>query len=208
MPPHEESPSQDGSVLRRALVVEDVDATRNRIAGVLRRNGYYVDEAINGLDGLKKVASRRFDVILLDLVLPEVDGFQFRRTQLRHPELASIPTVLVTVKALRDSDRYVLQPHEVIQKPFEDVALLAAISRACAPRPRTLPPPPPRSDSLYWSRRGEVACWDHAPKDDTERWYVEQWSVIPDGAGKNRVHYQCQHCPDRSGPVGHRKRSA
>ena len=88
------------------LVVEDIDTTRQQLVETLRRNGFRVDEAHDGLEALKKVSARRFDAILLDLVLPYVDGWQFREMQLRHPELATIPTVVVTVRPLRESDRY------------------------------------------------------------------------------------------------------
>jgi CheY-like chemotaxis protein len=135
-PPHV---SPNSAAVRRALVIEDVESTRQRIAGLLRHRGYYVDEAINGLDALKKLAARRFDVILLDLVLPEVDGWQFRQAQLRHPDIARIPTVVVTVRPLRDHDRYALKSRQVVLKPFEDHVLLDAVSEACGASPA--PPP-------------------------------------------------------------------
>ena len=98
------STSSSGSV----LIVEDNDTTRRRMSTVLRRYGYDVVEAADGLDALKKVTAARFDAILLDLVLPHVDGWQFRATQLRHPELACIPTVIVTVQPLGAPERYAL----------------------------------------------------------------------------------------------------
>ena len=188
------------------LVVEDVETTRRRLVDTLRGHGYLVEEAVNGLEALKKVSATRFDAILLDLVLPQVDGWQFRETQLRHPELARIPTVVVTIRSLREPDRYVLRPTQVVQKPFEDGELLAAIRNACgtahsAPQGRDAQTP-----QLFWSRRGEVACWNHAPLADSERWHAEAWALIPDGAGKGRIVYQCQYCPGADGPVEHRKR--
>ena len=113
------------------LVVEDIDTTRRRIVGVLREHGYSVSEAVDGLEALRKLSARRFDAILLDLLLPNVDGWRFRETQLRHPELAQIPTVVVTVRPLRAADRYVLKAQDVVQKPIEDHVLLAAVRNAC-----------------------------------------------------------------------------
>ena len=93
----------------RVLVVEDGESTRQHIAGVLRREGYEIAEAVDGLEALRKVSAASFDAIVLDLLMPNVNGWQFRQTQLRHPELAGIPTVIVTVRSLREPDRYVLQ---------------------------------------------------------------------------------------------------
>ena len=189
----------------RILVVEDVETTRRRLVDTLRAHGYFADEAVNGLQALQKCSERRFDAILLDLVLPNVDGWQFRQAQLRHPELASIPTIFVTIRALREADRYALRATEIVLKPFEDTALLNAIENACARVDRRVPPPEKYTAQLFWSKRGEVACWNHAPVADTPRWYVEGWSTIPERAGYGRIVYQCQHCPGNDGPVGHRK---
>ena len=188
------------------LVVEDVETTRRRLVDTLRVHGYHAEEAVNGLQALQKLAERRFDAILLDLVLPDVDGWQFRQAQLRHPELASIPTIFVTVRALREPDRYALRATEVVLKPFEDNVLLTAIEHACARVDRGVPPPETYTAHLFWSKRGEVACWNHAPVADTPRWYVEGWSTVPERAGYGRIVYQCQHCPGNDGPVErHRK---
>jgi two-component system chemotaxis response regulator CheY len=192
----------------RVLLVEDTETTRQRITGLLRSQGYHVDEATNGLDALRKVSAAPYDAILLDLVLPNVDGWQFRETQLRHPELASIPTVVVTVRALREQDRYALRTQDVLQKPFEDPALLTVVQRACARGAtatafipaRELEASPPE---LFWSKRGAVACGGHVPPRGSQRWLDERWCAIPEGAGQDRVSYQCQYCPGSTGPIRH-----
>jgi len=188
------------------LVIEDIDTTRRRIVDILREHGYRVSEAVDGLEALRKLSGARVDVILLDLLLPKVDGWRFRETQLRHPELANIPTVVVTVRALRAPDRYVLRTDDVVLKPIEDQVLLAAVRSACDRAERPMAESPVHPDELFWSRQGEVACWEHAPRHDSERWYAEQWAPIPDGAHKHRIVYQCQHCPGHDGPLGHQTR--
>ncbi len=193
------------------LVVEDVDTTRQRVVQTLRRAGYEVAEAADGLQALKQVSEQRFDAILLDLVMPNVDGWQFRETQLRHPELASVPTVIVTVHPLREHDRYALRARDIIRKPFEDADLVAMVARACA-TPQKFSPPSGSAGAvsplatLFWSRRGEIACATHAPRNDSDRWNAEGWSAVPAAAGKGRVRYQCQHCPGHEGPIGHGSR--
>jgi CheY-like chemotaxis protein len=183
------------------LVVEDNDTTRSRMATVLRGHGYDVVEAMDGLQALQNVSRRPFDAILLDLVLPHVDGWQFRATQLRHPELASIPTVIVTVQPLREPDRYSLRTNEVLRKPFEDLALLQAVERACRTKQLLAPSPDTDAGALFWSRRGEIACGDHAPDATSLRWRDERWAAIPASAGQGRIVYRCQHCPGDGSPI-------
>jgi len=190
----------------RVLVVEEIETTRRRMTHLLRTNGYGVDEALDGLEALKKISTNRFDTIVLDLVLPRVDGRQFRQTQLRHPELACIPTVLVTDRLIAPHDRFALQAGEVVYKPFEDETLLAAVGNACRAPDRCVPQQPVRDDQLFWSRRGEVACWPHAPTGDSERWHTERWAAVPSHARKHGIVYQCQHCPGHGGPVRHVRR--
>jgi CheY-like chemotaxis protein len=189
------------------LIVEDNDTTRDRMAAALRARGYDVAEATDGFDAFQKVRQRRFDAILLDLVLPNVDGWQFRETQLRHPELALIPTVIVTVRALTDPERYSLRTSEVVRKPFEDAALVEAVDRACRIRQPVSPPPLTAVDALFWSRRGEIACADHAPDATSPRWREEGWVVIAVGAGKGRISYRCQHCSGDGSPIDRSHRS-
>lgn len=192
------------------LVIEDTDTTRRRICSALRARGYRVEEAFDGVQAMHKLAAAKYDAIVLDLILPRVDGWKFREAQLRDPELSSIPTVVISVKMLSEADKYVLRPCGVIQKPFEDEVLLASVAKACATsvRPAATAPVRPAAApvaELFWSRRGEIACRSHAPDAASERWAGEGWTAIPGGAGRNRIAYQCQHCSG-GGPIHHRRR--
>jgi CheY-like chemotaxis protein len=187
--------------------VEDVETTRRRLATLLNSEGYTVDQAVDGMDALRKVGGARYDAILLDLVMPHVSGWNFRETALQRPDLRAIPTVVMTVQPLRPPDRYVLQTPFVINKPFEDATVLATLKQAFEQR---APAAPPRAkhvmdDGLFWSRRGEVACVTHAPAADSPRWLDEQWSPVQ--RVSTRVTYQCQHCANDHGPIAKRSRS-
>jgi CheY-like chemotaxis protein len=191
-----ESSSVSNDLGLRVLIVEDVDTTRQRIADLLRTHGYAVEEAVDGFEALAKVSATHFDAILLDLVLPRVNGWEFRATQLRSPQLAQIPTIVMTVHPLHERERYALRSKQVVHKPFENVTLLQAVKCACATAPGVLD----LSDQLYWSRRGEIACIAHRPAADSRRWRDEQWTAIPP-LQPRQVVYQCQHCAGHRGPI-------
>jgi CheY-like chemotaxis protein len=103
---------------RRALVVEDDPATREMLRRMLQREGWAVDEAANGRIGLERVASLAPDLILLDLMMPELDGFGFAERLRAEPAWRAIPVLVVTAKDLTPEERLRLNGwvEQVLQK--------------------------------------------------------------------------------------------
>ena len=89
----------------RVLVVEDDDATRAILRDMLEREGCTVDVAENGLVALERVAKAKPDIILLDLLMPKMDGFEFLAALRATPDGSEIPIVVLTAKDLSDSER-------------------------------------------------------------------------------------------------------
>ena len=85
---------------------------------LLEREGWTVSEAENGRVGLERLSESRPDVILLDLIMPEMDGFQFITEMLKSQELSTIPIVAVTAKDITLEDRQRLAGHveQILQK--------------------------------------------------------------------------------------------
>jgi signal transduction histidine kinase/CheY-like chemotaxis protein len=88
-----------------ALIVEDDAATRQMLQRALEREGWVVAEAENGRVGLARLAEHRPALILLDLVMPEMDGFAFVAELRMHEAWRNIPVVVVTAKDLTLDDR-------------------------------------------------------------------------------------------------------
>ncbi len=87
------------------LVVEDDPATREVIRRALERDGWLVREAHNGRHALEIMSDEAPDLVVLDLMMPEMDGFDFV-TQLRGTDTGRrIPVVVVTAKELTSEDR-------------------------------------------------------------------------------------------------------
>ena len=87
------------------LVVEDDPDTRDMLARFLAKEGYAVTGAGNGRIALDLLHKHVPDVILLDLMMPEMDGFEFVEKFRQHPDWQPIPIVVVTAKELTDEDK-------------------------------------------------------------------------------------------------------
>ncbi len=126
------------------LLVEDDDASRALTRSILEKEGWKVCEATNGKVALECMESERPNLILLDLMMPELDGFEFADQVRRHPEWHQIPIVVVTAKDLTTEDRRRLNGYvETILKKEGDSreALLAqvrALLADCAPQPKSI----------------------------------------------------------------------
>jgi signal transduction histidine kinase/CheY-like chemotaxis protein len=90
---------------KRILIVDDEAEHRRRLSRVLEAEGWQVTEAENGVVGLERLAEQRPDLIVLDLMMPEMDGFEFL-SQLRNDDaLRGVPVVVITAAELTDKDR-------------------------------------------------------------------------------------------------------
>lgn len=102
----------------RVLIVEDDQTTRDMLRTSLEREQFSVLEAGNGLEGLEVLRHERPALILLDLMMPEMDGFQFAREVRLHSEWRDIPIVVMTAKDITAEDRALLDGHvsRILQK--------------------------------------------------------------------------------------------
>jgi len=100
------------------LVVEDDPATRDLLRTSLEKDGISVVEACNGMEAVRKLATIRPALILLDLMMPEMDGFQFTREVRSRPEWSEIPIIVMTAKDIAADDRTQLDGHvsRILQK--------------------------------------------------------------------------------------------
>ena len=100
------------------LVVEDDPETREIFRRAAEKHGWEVVEAENGRVGLERVAAQVPGVILLDLMMPEMDGFTFIEELRRRPDCGHVPVIVVTAKDLTEEDRRRLNGHviQILQK--------------------------------------------------------------------------------------------
>jgi CheY-like chemotaxis protein len=112
----------------RILVVDDDSAIRETIATVLEDEGYRIETASDGAQALALLnRGVRADLILLDLMMPVMNGWEFRAQQLAVPGLAAIPVIAMTASARVDQHRSADFDHWAL-KPFDLEPLLKAVT--------------------------------------------------------------------------------
>jgi CheY-like chemotaxis protein len=106
-----------GETANHILIVEDDTPTREMMARLLTKVGCRVSEAANGWLALQAVELSKPDLILLDLMMPEMDGFEFVARLRQHPMWTAIPIVVLTAKDISLEEREQLQGH--VQNIFQ-----------------------------------------------------------------------------------------
>jgi len=96
---------------QRILLVEDDSVTQQMINSLLHRAGFVVLKATNGRSALEQLHHQRADLILLDLMMPEMDGFELVTRLQENPQWRTIPVVVLTAKDITQADRQVLNNH-------------------------------------------------------------------------------------------------
>ncbi len=114
--------------MRRVLVIEDDRDIRETIAALLDSEGYETDQAPDGLEGLRQAREHPPSLILLDLMMPVMNGWQFRDAQRGDPEIGHVPVVVVSAVAGKAPDAAACVP-----KPFELDELLAVVEAHSLP---------------------------------------------------------------------------
>ena len=111
------------------LVVEDQEDNRRIMRDLLSSAGYEVIEAVTGEDGVTAAEMHRPDLILMDIQLPGLDGYEATRQIKANPDLHHIPIIVVTSYALSGDDVKAFEAgcNEYVSKPFSPRELLAKI---------------------------------------------------------------------------------
>ena len=117
---------------QRVLLVEDEEMLMTMVKVLLNKLGFSVIEASNGKEALEKFAVKRYDLIILDIQMPVLDGYQAAK-KIRETEKISgghIPIIALTANAMKGDREQYLEAgmDEYVSKPFTHESLLSAIS--------------------------------------------------------------------------------
>jgi len=128
----ERKPGEEARRKGRILVVEDDESIRDLLRRALTHRGYEVETAIDGWTALTGMRARKFDLALVDVMLPRVDGFSRVRRIRGYPRLAGVPVVFVRTRQNPQSitTGIALGACSYVTRPFDLGALLAEIEVA------------------------------------------------------------------------------
>ncbi|RMD69511.1 MAG: response regulator [Gammaproteobacteria bacterium] len=116
--------------MKTLLLVEDNEDNRDMLARRLRRKGYRVETAVNGKEALDMLQDIRPDLVLMDLSMPVMDGWEATRRIKQDPGLRDIPVVVLTGHAMKEDREKALSvgADGYIPKPIDMQALLTCLN--------------------------------------------------------------------------------
>jgi DNA-binding response OmpR family regulator len=127
-----------GAMAGRVLVIDDEANIVLSLVFVLEHEGYDVRSATTGRDGLAEMQRARPDVVILDVMLPDIDGYEVCRQARSQPRLADVPILLLTARAQQAEQATGLAAGatEYVTKPFRVSELIERVARLASPGSR------------------------------------------------------------------------
>jgi CheY-like chemotaxis protein len=115
----------------KVLIVEDNELSRDMLSRRLRRKGYEVIVAVDGSEGISLVIGQKPDIVLMDLSLPDMDGWEATRRLKQNPDTHQIPIIALTAHAMSGDREKALDAgcDEYDTKPIDLRRLLSKINR-------------------------------------------------------------------------------
>jgi twitching motility two-component system response regulator PilG len=116
---------------KRILIVEDEESLLKLETILLTVSGFEVIGAISGNMAIEKIGTEKFDLVLLDIMLPDIDGFEVCRLIRKDRRTAAVPIIMLTGKKTRDDyDRGVLcGANAYLVKPFKSAMIIDEINK-------------------------------------------------------------------------------
>jgi two-component system chemotaxis response regulator CheY len=112
--------------MKRVLIVDDAATVRMYHRGVLESGGFAVEEALNGIEALEKALETHFDLLLVDINMPKLDGFGFLK-EMRRQKIPQPPAIMVSTEAAARDEMaaYRAGANCYLVKPVQPMQLLA-----------------------------------------------------------------------------------
>jgi two-component system chemotaxis response regulator CheY len=116
---------------KKVLVVDDSGVLRNIIVFNLKKAGYEIQQAVDGIDGLEKISEFKPDMIVLDIMMPRLDGFGVLNEKSKNDEIKDIPVLILTAKGGEDDKEkaIALGACDVLTKPFSPKQLVNSVKQ-------------------------------------------------------------------------------
>ena len=118
---------------KKILIVEDNQDNRELLIKILKVKGFRIIEAVDGEDALQKVSVERPDLILMDISIPKIDGYEVTRRLKNQPDFQNIPIIALTAHAMKGDrekaskagcDGYITKPINIRELPNQIIGFL------------------------------------------------------------------------------------
>jgi two-component system chemotaxis response regulator CheY len=115
--------------MKRVLIIDDAATVRMYHRKILEDCGFEVDEAVNGLEALEKAFSTTYDLFIVDINMPKMDGYRFISELRAREELSQVPAIMVSTESeTKDSDRaFAAGANFYLIKPARPVELTTSV---------------------------------------------------------------------------------
>jgi len=167
-----------GTAQGLVLVVDDAEANRDVLSRQLARQGYAVATAENGRQALERLRAENFELVLLDIMMPEMDGYEVLRLLRADKALRHVPVIMIS--ALNELDSVVrcieMGAEDYLPKPFEPTLLKARIG-ACLEKKRARDREAHLFEQLQ-ARNREMASWREAQEADLAVARTTQQAIV------------------------------
>lgn len=121
--------------MAKILVVDDEKDVVELLSFLLKKDGYQVVSAHNGIEALEKVDSEKPDLVLLDVMMPEMDGYTVQTKLMENPATRDIPVIILTAKGqLKDVFAMSSNVAAYMAKPFDPKLLRQKIEESLKPK--------------------------------------------------------------------------
>ncbi len=117
--------------MKRILVIEDEKDLADLLADLLQLQGYEVDVAYDGKEGLSKIGAQRFDLVITDLMMPVMSGWDVIEHLAHDPANSDMPVIIASAGETQETARK--YGHAFIPKPFEIGRMLTTIDQLIGP---------------------------------------------------------------------------
>lgn len=128
----------DSAGRKRILVIDDSSLIRLYYQGALEQAGFEVEQAINGIEATEKVLAQEFDLLIVDVNMPGMDGFSFvRNLRKRNEDVSALPVLMITTEAGEQdfADARAAGANYYLVKPVSEAELIGCVSALAGSAP-------------------------------------------------------------------------
>ena len=120
---------------KKEILIEDEESVRQMVTKILLKNNFGVREAVDGLDGLRQIDVQHPDLIITDVMMPNLDGLTLVKALKRHKDTKAIPVIFLTVKGdARSMIEGINVGAKYVPKPFQMDDLLSKVGKVLGDR--------------------------------------------------------------------------